>query len=161
GPWVACGDGEVGLGLTAPPPGDLVWVGGRVEEAVPGGGLLAARLAGEHRPAMRRVTQRLPGCPGGHGRAPAAAARGRAGGGGARRGGFGGGVARPRRPAAGCAIRLARPASREYAPGPGTAPTTAPTASPGCTGTAGAAPSNRQGWRPGGRSRAGTPARPT
>jgi hypothetical protein len=52
-------------------PGDLVRVGGRVVEAVRGGGLLAAGLARKHWPAVRRVGQRLLGGPGGHGCGPA------------------------------------------------------------------------------------------
>jgi hypothetical protein len=55
---LAGGDGEVGGGLALPPPGDEVRVGGRVQVPVPGGGLLAAGLAGEHRPAAARIGKR-------------------------------------------------------------------------------------------------------
>src|SRR5258708_10608366 len=50
GPGGAGGDGEVGVGLALPPGPDLVRIGGRVPETVPGAGLLAPGLAWEDPP---------------------------------------------------------------------------------------------------------------
>src|SRR5215472_12521586 len=44
------GDRDVLLWVARPPPGDLVWVGGGIEEPVPCGRRLLPWDAGEHRP---------------------------------------------------------------------------------------------------------------
>jgi hypothetical protein len=50
GPGQPGGDGDIAFGVARPPPGDLVRVGGGVEEPVLGGRDLLPRDAGEYRP---------------------------------------------------------------------------------------------------------------
>src|SRR6266542_2921479 len=52
------GDGHIAVRVARPPPGDLVRVGGGIEEPVPGDRDLLLRYAGEHRPGRLSVPQR-------------------------------------------------------------------------------------------------------
>jgi hypothetical protein len=63
----AGGDGQVPGEAAAEPFGDLLFVGGGVAEAVPGGGDLLAGQAGKYRPALAGVGERLADGGVGHG----------------------------------------------------------------------------------------------